>query len=137
MDKFLCAHFGRFIWLGLYSGIRLSDNLPQLYSSLYDIVPKMWSGDIIAHVHFLDELFCAHFGRFMWLGLYNGICLSDNLPQLCSSFSDIVPAKWGGDVIAHVHRMDEFICEYPLRSGAISGRICVGRCQRKEDLIIE
>jgi len=28
MDEFICAHFGRLIWLGQYSGTRLSDNLP-------------------------------------------------------------------------------------------------------------
>jgi len=110
MDEFICAHFGRFIWLELYSGTRLSENLPHLYSGVYDIVPANWGGNIIAHVHRMNEFICAHFGRFIWLGLHSGTRLSDHLLQLYSGFYDIVPAKWGGNIIAHVHRMNEFIC---------------------------
>ena len=34
---------------------RLSDNLPYLYSSFYDIFPAKWGTNINTHVHKIDE----------------------------------------------------------------------------------
>ena len=56
----LCfVHFGRFIWLELCNGTRMSDNLSHFYNSFCDIVPVKWGVKITSHVHRMDEFICG------------------------------------------------------------------------------
>lgn len=50
---------------------------------------------------------------------------------------DIVPLKWGVNIVVHGHGMKEFSCVQHLLSGVASISLCVGRDLRKEALIIE